>query len=255
MNDPGAAATAKTAGKWWRPKIKAQNIIAVSTMILALATFCLAKSAREQISIMRDDQRPWIGIAGDGYSLHWPYIGESDQIQFSLGFYLRNVGHAPAIVLVAATAELGSTDLAWRIDVSRECEQERDDIVKNGWGPRWAILPGDEWPYHLNQIGREVIMKESAADIERVSGNSFKPIVTGCIAYADPQDMITRTTGFVGTISEEGVDYNPDKMTPHARLVVRDDEHPLSLKEIGSPSNRLLKNGRSRACGWASPGR
>jgi hypothetical protein len=176
----------------------ANPIAAVATALLALATLYLARDAGRQITIMEDDQRPWVKVETEIAGPLEFIIGGFGNLP--LRFTLTNVGKSPAFNVTLVP--WGFLVFQGHNDTHKEqrerCGSRRDQPLDNP--ARGSVLfPGD----HLlwDQLGASGV-GYSPDEIQKglVDENGQRDLhiwIIGCADYVFGEPKRHHQTGFI----------------------------------------------------------
>ena len=165
------------------------NIIPISTLILALGTIVLAAVSYRQVRIMEADQRPWIGASSMGLDERFDFINVGGHFYLALA----NSGRSPAL-------NVSVTLLKWNTDINTvqfpigkcnagECRIENLEIVP---GMRFSMLIPENDVIPLPKVGDTVYII-ARVDYQDSSGT---PHVTG-ICFKFPTKLVRNGTSSI----------------------------------------------------------
>jgi hypothetical protein len=210
---------------WWRTASdKFAFFVALFTAVLAVVAGLQTCVLKNQLTEMKNEQRPWIGVPRIE-SRKWPEI-DGDVVNFALAFILKNYGHSPAVVRVTAAIIWDPQETIWNARQKHICDDENREVRINGWGEQWTVLPNDEWPYYLPKIPLDT----NVSQIQQVTGGLYTPLLVGCVVYRSSVNPDLRQSAFVGTLSVE----NPDAHLP------RDNITKINIRDTQPPSGKKL---------------
>lgn len=201
------------------------------TAVIALVAFLQWRTLENTDQTLRLAQRPWIGT-DKIEALKWP-TREGEEVVFGLRYFLKNVGHSPAVVFVHARVfvVLEASKLEFQKLQSEVCKTARKEVDKrdgSGWGLKYAVLPNDTFPYDRED---EKLTDENlnVAKVGRI-GKEYRAVIVGCVLYMSPLDKETHKTPFYGWMS---VDDSKDQLK-------REIINPIRISDLKAPKNRQL---------------
>ena len=181
----------------------ANTILAVATALLALATLNLARDAGRQITIMEDDQRPWVKVETEIAGPLEFIIGGFGNLP--LRFTLTNVGKSPAFNFTLVP--WGFLVFQGHDDPQKEqrerCGRWRDQSLDNP--ARGSVLfPGDHLVW--DQLGvRGVGFSPDEMQKGLVDENGQRDLhiwVIGCADYVFGEPKRHHQTGFIYSLGQ-----------------------------------------------------
>jgi hypothetical protein len=151
-----------------RAKRKRENLTigalfaaAAFTLFLAVGTYCLAITASQQIKLMEDDQRAWVGVASThdvlevgkiiSSTVNWKNTGKSPALKIAAFIHIRSIGRGEtAPPMPTAREDIGSPGILLPGSISPSSSQDTNPQVMNQ--PTLdAIIQGD---IVLSLVGR-----------------------------------------------------------------------------------------------------
>jgi hypothetical protein len=206
-----------------------ERVTGLATVFLAVATVVLAWVSYKQLSIlsgqleeMRAEQRPWVHSKDMPVVTQFLYL-PSGNIHLEMKIYMENVGRLPAQDTSGRMLILGGGVI--------------DDNLRNDCArAEWRDLLGVPGVRGVTIFPRETAPEGLFSDINKDDitvdkvGNSFAPLIVGCIAYRFPEGDTYHHTPFIciltlkipGGIPRERREFLPDEFVclrqPFAQL-------------------------------------
>ena len=184
------------ANKATEPLTLFTGVVAAFTIFLVIVGGLQLCILRNQLTEMRNEQRPWISIIP---KIESPLTYDADgAARIMLKFTLKNVGHLPAQFVYVTTQFvpfIDQVDLISRRDQLCKDLRLRKNIPKsNGF----AIMPnGSVEPFMPTAMSPSDVMRWKEA-------KDSIPIIVGCVDYVFVTDNTHHDVGFIFELDRSG---------------------------------------------------
>ena len=197
---------------WFRD---AHRVTALGTLVLASGTIALALVSRQQIQVMKDDQRPWVDIINIKIvnDITFSPNGAAITVQFNL----NNTGHTPGMKVSTWFVPFAKRD-GWLDRIKKFENPVRGD--QGFFGE--TIFPGNS---SILRLATGNVPREDVDAAEKRVGRTFDVMAQLCAEYSLPSDesdqerrktcytfQLTQTNGYLFSIP------NPEAAIPQSNI-------------------------------------
>ncbi|MGH7409425.1 MAG: hypothetical protein ACREKF_15645 [Candidatus Methylomirabilales bacterium] len=193
---------------------------ALATIAMVVVALLQWQTLEKTDTTLRVVQRPWISIEKVTSLDPWPRY-EDDKVGFTLLFFLKNVGHSPALdirVDARVIPEEPGRPVEWTEPQRQVCASVRAALDRREKSDRYTIVPNEVFPYRLERKIRKPT-------------TDYSPVIVGCIVYRTARDITSHQTPFFARMFVDD---------PRRRVDLRVDMAPIKISDLKPPKNQQL---------------